>query len=844
MRVFILAFCLLFFHYDLIAQINPPTVIIKDEAKLGVLVTGEGNSINVTQTILPKSQEYAILQADSVRLHGILQEIDKELEAAQDNEQWLNSVLKNRALRGAEYHQLLQQMHDFKADVLQLAATFNKIKINSKRIQRAKELFEAGKIRGADAVLNTSEMEVETDALLTQRKREQRSLAQTDSLLDVKAAEWLIKAQTTRIHYELTTWYDSTDYYFRRSIQCRANASNNFQYALFLQKHKQLDSSLVYYQLASEQYILEKDTVNYLATQNNLGVLYSAKNEYAKAENAYLEALEIYQRLATTNPATYEPDVAGTQNNLGTLYGEIDEYAKAESVFLEALETYKRLATSNSATYEPDVAGTQNNLGVLYSAKNEYPKAESAFVEALEIYQRLARSNSATYEPDVAMTQNNLGNLHCDKSEYAKAESAYLEALEIHKRLATTNPAIYEPEMAMTQNNLGTLYRAKNEYAKAESAYLEALEISKRLATTNPATYESEVAMTQNNLGNLHCDKNKYAKAESAYLEALEIYQRLATSNSATYEPDVAGTQNNLGTLYGEINEYAKAESVFLEALETYKRLATTNPTTYEPYMAAIQNNLGILYMSMDRSKKADSILNDALNIYRQYAMLQPNVYEIEVARSAVLLARSKQQTGTSEKAVPLFQEALGIADKNLHIPLAKGLSNEVIQSIGIDIADPIFFKWHQKIEVLMKAVERQIQEKNKVTLQDKVVEAWEEAHQENPNNPRIRNYLAQNQGTLSWYQLFAQNCTAAEKAARRGLELDESESWIFKNLSTSLVLQERFEEAVPIYQHFKGQPYDQERSWAEVFLADLEELESAGITHPDVEKVRALLAE
>ncbi|MEM6764953.1 MAG: hypothetical protein AAF655_08510 [Bacteroidota bacterium] len=35
---------------------------------------------------------------------------------------------------------------------------------------------------------------------------------------------------------------------------------------------------------------------------------------------------------------------------------------------------------------------------------------------------------------------------------------------------------------------------------------------------------------------------------------------------------------------------------------------------------------------------------------------------------------------------------------------------------------------------------------------------------------------------------------------------------------------------------------YDEERSWIEVFLSDLDELAAAGITHPDVEKIRALL--
>jgi tetratricopeptide (TPR) repeat protein len=36
-------------------------------------------------------------------------------------------------------------------------------------------------------------------------------------------------------------------------------------------------------------------------TQNNLGIMYSDLNAYDKAEGAYAEALEIYQRLAQAN---------------------------------------------------------------------------------------------------------------------------------------------------------------------------------------------------------------------------------------------------------------------------------------------------------------------------------------------------------------------------------------------------------------------------------------------------------------------------------------------------------------------------------------------------------------
>jgi tetratricopeptide (TPR) repeat protein len=73
-------------------------------------------------------------------------------------------------------------------------------------------------------------------------------------------------------------------------------------------------------------------------TQNNLGIMYRNLNAYDKAEGAYAEALEIYKRLAQTNPERYEPDVAMTQNNLGLMYADLNAYDKAEGAYAEALE--------------------------------------------------------------------------------------------------------------------------------------------------------------------------------------------------------------------------------------------------------------------------------------------------------------------------------------------------------------------------------------------------------------------------------------------------------------------------------------------------------------------------
>ena len=46
-------------------------------------------------------------------------------------------------------------------------------------------------------------------------------------------------------------------------------------------------------------------------TLNNLGNLYHDSQRLKEAEAAHREALDIRRQLAKTNPAAYQPDVAG-----------------------------------------------------------------------------------------------------------------------------------------------------------------------------------------------------------------------------------------------------------------------------------------------------------------------------------------------------------------------------------------------------------------------------------------------------------------------------------------------------------------------------------------------------
>jgi hypothetical protein len=65
---------------------------------------------------------------------------------------------------------------------------------------------------------------------------------------------------------------------------------------------------------------------------------------------------------------------------------------------------------------------------------------------------------------------------------------------------------------------------------------------------------------------------------------------------------------------------------------------------------------------------------------------------------------------------------------------------------------------------------------------------------------------------------------------------------WVYTNLALALLFQGKYKEAEALYKRFKGKPYDEERSRTEVFLKDLDDKESEGIRHQDMDKARKFL--
>jgi tetratricopeptide (TPR) repeat protein len=302
-----------------------------------------------------------------------------------------------------------------------------------------------------------------------------------------------------------------------------------------------------------------------------------------------------------------------------------------------------------------------------------------------------------------------------------------------------------------------------------------------------------------------------------------------------------------LGLLYQHTKDNQAALSAFQEALNIRERLAQTNPATHEPEVASLQSNLGIFYQQLNDYKAALNSFQKALVIWERLAQTNPNRYEIEYCKSIVLLA-NLQQIDYQENRQLQIDKYLGIAKKILpkyqQVRIAKTMMDRVSKQedyfTDLKLIAPI-----QKLRNLAQKTQNLSE---KIKILNRIIDQYR-LHVANGHSNFIIE-LANNLVTLSWYQISAGQFYEAEISAREALnptqyikikEYDEKIEWAKTTLALALLFQGKYKDAETIYRIIKDKPYNN-GTYTEAFLADFDELEQAGITHPDVAKIKALL--
>ena len=93
-------------------------------------------------------------------------------------------------------------------------------------------------------------------------------------------------------------------------------------------------------------------------TLNNLGLVYHAQGQYARAKSYYEQALTRWERTVGTEQA----NVSTVLNNLAEIYREEGNFEQAEAFYIRSMEVGERVLGSG----HPELAIGYNNLASLY----------------------------------------------------------------------------------------------------------------------------------------------------------------------------------------------------------------------------------------------------------------------------------------------------------------------------------------------------------------------------------------------------------------------------------------------------------------------------------------------
>ena len=240
---------------------------------------------------------------------------------------------------------------------------------------------------------------------------------------------------------------------------------------------------------------------------NNLGSVYEAMGNYARAEQLYQQAL----RIITSKSGKDSTDAAAALNNLGGLYKTIGDYGKADSFYRQSNEIWRAAVGEK----HPEFAAGLNNMADLYYWMGKFDAAEQLYVKVLQIQ----RSSLGEKHPDVALSMQNLAVLYVKMGRYPEAEPLYRQALDIWKSALGSR----HPDVALALHNLALALLRMGRYGEAEPLYRQALEI--RIAVLGKD--HPDVATTLNNLAALCAATSREGQALELMKQAQSIDDHL-----------------------------------------------------------------------------------------------------------------------------------------------------------------------------------------------------------------------------------------------------------------------------------------------------------------------------
>ncbi|GAB4038012.1 tetratricopeptide repeat protein [Spirosoma gilvum] len=278
------------------------------------------------------------------------------------------------------------------------------------------------------------------------------------------------------------------------------------------------------------------------------------------------------------------------------------------------------------------------------------------------------------------------------------------------------------------------------------------------------------------------------------------------------------------GYYYMATNRLTEAEAVFQKAKTIKQQQAQATPEQIDPGLAHVLNGLGTLYAKKRQNIEAEKAFLEAKFILEKLVEKYPDEFKADLAYTLVDIGNICFDTQRPGEAKSDFLRAKGILDR------LKPTEGEIIPAVQI--------KTMHRLALLSNGEERRSYFREADSLQGQVVELIEKHFGD--SEPVM---LARELSNWSYHSLFSGKFAKAESLAEKAISYDESEPWANANLAMAYLMQGKLDDAKALYTYLKSQSRQSDGT-KKTFLDDLDELEAAGLTHPDIGTIRKLLSQ
>lgn len=344
-------------------------------------------------------------------------------------------------------------------------------------------------------------------------------------------------------------------------------------------------------------------SLNYYVAQNefsedtfwawhSLASLYNAVEEYDAAEENFLEAIRVAERISGPKSGR----VIDLYNALGFAYrdaGRTDEAIET----LDRVLTMRREVAAGQMVIE--VANDAYNLGMVLLGAERPLQAEPYLQEALDAFRRLRGPDNV----DVADAARQLGQALQDQSRFNAAEQQYRNAVRIYQQA----DASYRNLLGESLVQLGVCAHRRDNRDEATEAFRAALAAFE----AGFGSTSMDFAWALDDLGTAQVEVGRYDEAAATYDRAKQIVE----SQNPVDQESLAWIVRDRGWIDHQMGKYQEAEEAYLRAMGLWEAMGEQDTVTIGQLyadLAEVSRLRGRGDEAVQRARRAVQILETA----------------------------------------------------------------------------------------------------------------------------------------------------------------------------------------------------------------------------------------